>query len=120
MTPDHTVEMVRRHLSAHGYADFEVRQLAGYPASRTDLSSDVVQSLIAAYRYHGCEPQVLPLLASATPYYLFSEVLGIPYTWGGLGRAGGSHSVDEFASVAGLQLFEKSVVTFLHQFGKAH
>jgi acetylornithine deacetylase/succinyl-diaminopimelate desuccinylase-like protein len=119
MDPDRTVEIVHRHLKAHGYADFEVRKLAGYPASRTDLAEEVVQSLIAAYRYHGYEPQVWPLLPSATPYYLFSDVLGIPYTWGGLGQAGRSHSVDEFASVAGLQLFEKSVVTFLHQFGRA-
>jgi hypothetical protein len=56
------------------------------------------------------------MLASATPYYLFSDVLGIPYAWGGLGRAGRSHSTDEYASVEGLKLFEKSVATFLYNF----
>jgi acetylornithine deacetylase/succinyl-diaminopimelate desuccinylase-like protein len=119
MDPDHTVDTVRRHLAAQGYADFEVRKLTGYPASRTNLADEVVQSLIAAYRYHNCEPRIWPLLASATPYYLFSQVLGIPYACGGLGQAGGSHSVNEFASVAGLNLFEKSVATFLYQFAGA-
>ena len=117
MDPGRTVDTLRRHLTAHGYGDIEVRNLGGYPASRTGFGEEVVQCLLAAYRYHGCEPQVWPLLASATPYYLFSQVLGVPYTWGGLGRAGGSHSVDEFASVAGLKLFEQSVVTFLYKFG---
>jgi acetylornithine deacetylase/succinyl-diaminopimelate desuccinylase-like protein len=117
MDPAGTVDKVRRHLADHGYGDLEVRDLGGYPASRTGLGEKVVQSLLAAYRFHGCEPQVWPLLASATPYYLFSQVLGVPYTFGGLGRAGGSHSVDEFASVASLPTFEKSLVTFLYLFG---
>jgi acetylornithine deacetylase/succinyl-diaminopimelate desuccinylase-like protein len=72
--------------------------------------------MIEAYRYHKREPQVLPLLASATPYYLFSNVLCIPFTWGGLGKAGGSHAPNEFASVEGLKLFEKSIATFLYCF----
>jgi acetylornithine deacetylase/succinyl-diaminopimelate desuccinylase-like protein len=119
MHPGRTVDTLRRHLTACGYGDLAVRELVGYPAARTSLNADVVQSLLAAYRYHHCAPQIWPLLASATPYYLFSDVLGIPFVSGGLGRAGGSHSVDEFASVSGLRLFEKSVVTFLYQFGGA-
>jgi acetylornithine deacetylase/succinyl-diaminopimelate desuccinylase-like protein len=119
MDPDQTVERLRNHLADHGYVDLEVKKLTGYPGSRTGLGEHVVQSLLAAYRYHGCEPQIWPLLASATPYYLFSNVLGIPYAWGGLGQAGGSHSVDEYATVAGLQLFEKSVATFLYEFGRS-
>jgi acetylornithine deacetylase/succinyl-diaminopimelate desuccinylase-like protein len=118
MDPVQTIERIKRHFDSHGYGDFEVNQLSGYPASRTDLNEDVVQSLIASYRYHGADPQIWPMLASATPYYLFSHVLGIPYAWGGLGRAGGSHSIDEFASVDGLKLFEKSVATFLYEFGR--
>jgi len=62
------------------------------------------------------EPQVVPFSASASPYYLFSLVLGIPYVMGGLGRAGGSHTSDEYASVEGLKSFEKSIVTFLYKF----
>jgi len=59
---------------------------------------------------------VCPLPASATPYYIFSEILGIPYTWGGLGKAGGSHVSNEYLSVDRLRQFEKSIVSFLYRF----
>jgi acetylornithine deacetylase/succinyl-diaminopimelate desuccinylase-like protein len=112
-----TAAGLRRHFAAHGFGDIAVSILADYPASRTDLHSEVFQAMLAAYRHHGYEPQVLPLMASASPYYLFSQVLGIPYVWGGLGRAGGSHVPNEFATLEGLKLFEKSIATFLYEFG---
>jgi acetylornithine deacetylase/succinyl-diaminopimelate desuccinylase-like protein len=119
MAPDWATQAVRTHLASQGYGDIEVRQHLAYPASRTSLHAEVVQALLAAYRQHGVQPQIWPVAPSATPYYLFSEVLGLPYAWGGLGQAGGSHGPDEFASVDGLKLFEKSLVTFLHQYAQA-
>lgn len=56
------------------------------------------------------------MLASATPYFLFSDILKLPYIWGGLGKAGNSHIADEYATVEGLKLFEKSIATFLYKF----
>jgi acetylornithine deacetylase/succinyl-diaminopimelate desuccinylase-like protein len=116
MNPERTVEKVRRYLSAKGYDDIEISILSRYPWARTSIKEKVVQCMIETYRYHGFEPQILPFSASASPYYLFSQVLGIPYVLGGLGRAGGSHTSDEYASVEGLKLFEKSIVTFLYKF----
>jgi len=112
------IQIIRNHLKDQGYGDIEVLALNGYPWSRVSLKEDVVQSMIETYNYHGCKPQVQPMLASATPYYLFSQVLGIPYTSGGLGRAGKSHSRDEYASVEGLKLLEKSIATFLYFFAR--
>jgi hypothetical protein len=54
--------------------------------------------------------------ASATPYYLFTDILGLDFAWGGLGTADGSHGPDEWCSVAGLKALEQSVVTFLTSF----
>lgn len=116
MDPDRTIEKVRKHLSTKGYDDIEISTLSKYPWARSDIKEKVVQCMIETYRHHGFEPQILPLSASASPYYLFSRVLGIPYVWGGLGRAGGSHAPDEYASVEGMKLFEKSIVTFLSKF----
>jgi acetylornithine deacetylase/succinyl-diaminopimelate desuccinylase-like protein len=116
MDPDRTIEKIRKYLSTEGYDDIEILTLNKYPWARSSIEEKVVRCMIEAYRHHGYEPQVLPLSASASPYYLFSRVLGIPYVWGGLGRAGGSHAPDEYASVDGLKLFEKSIVTFLHKF----
>ncbi|MBM4035220.1 MAG: M20/M25/M40 family metallo-hydrolase [Planctomycetes bacterium] len=119
MDPARTAQLVADHLRRRGYGDIEVVTTASYPCSRTDLAAPVVQAMIAAYKRHGCEPQIVPLMASASPYYLFSDVLRIPYVWGGLGKAGRSHAPDEYASVEGLRLFEKSLATFLYCFASA-
>ena len=119
MDPIQTVKKVQTHLGKKGFKDIEVLVRSSYPWSRTSIDTQVVQAMIETYKYHGVEPQILPISSSATPYYLFSQVLGIPYVWGGLGRAGRSHAPDEFASVEGLRLFEKSIVTFLHKFASS-
>lgn len=109
---------VRNHFAAHGFSDLEVRMDSGYPAARTPLNSSVVQALVRTYRAHGLEPVIRPLEASATPYYLFTDVLGLPFAWGGLGAAGGSHGSDEWCSVAGLKDMEKSLATYLAAFAE--
>lgn len=119
MDPQRTIETIRQHLDAHGYDDIEIRKLTSYPFSQTSIKEKVVQCMLDTYQEFGIQPQIWPLSASATPYYLFSDTLGIPYTWGGLGRAGRSHAPDEYCSIEGLKLFEKSIVTFLNKFAKS-
>jgi len=104
---------LRAHLDRRGYHDLELIFDAGYPAARSPFNTPVVQALLAAYRAHGQDPLVRPIEASATPYYLFTDVLGLPFAWGGLGSAAGSHGPDEWCSVAGLKSMEKSLATFL-------
>ena len=118
VAPTLVVSRLRRHLDKLGFDDIEVNATGGYPGSRTHLGDRAVRAMCEAYRDHGCEPEIWPLLASASPYYLFSEILGIPYVWGGLGRAGNSHGGDEYFTVDGLNLFEKSLVTFLYRFAE--
>lgn len=104
------------HLRNHGFEDIEVFMETSYPAARTPLESSVVQALMAAYRAHGHEPLVQAVEPSAVPYFLFTEVLGLPFACGGLGAAGGSHGPDEWCSVAGWHDLAASTATFLHQF----
>jgi len=113
-----TFQAIKDHLARRGFGDIEVKMDSGYPAAKTPLSAPAVQALIAAYRAHGFEPIVRPMEASATPYYLFTDVLGLPFTWGGLGAAAGSHGPDEWCSVAGLKALEKSLTTFLVSFAQ--
>jgi acetylornithine deacetylase/succinyl-diaminopimelate desuccinylase-like protein len=120
MELDKTVERLRKHLDKRGYSDIQVLLRNGYPWARTSIREAVVQKMIETYRYHGFEPQIRPISASATPFYLFSRILGIPFVSGGLGRAGRSHSNDEYASVEGLKLLEKSLATFLYKFASPH
>ncbi|MDR7542786.1 MAG: hypothetical protein QN120_00895 [Armatimonadota bacterium] len=49
--------------------------------------------------------------------YLFSQVLGMPFVMGGLGHGGRPHSPDEYATLEGMRLFERSVAAFLERFG---
>lgn len=104
---------IRAHLERRGFPDLEVTLASGYPAARTPLSAPVVQALIQTYQAHGYEPAIRPLEASATPYYLFTDILNLPFAWGGLGAAGGSHGPDEWCSVLGLKDLEKSLATYL-------
>lgn len=113
-----TVDAIRQHLARHGFGDIDIMADSGYPAARTPYAAPVVQAQIAAYRAHGFEPDVRPVEASATPYYLFTDVLGLNFAWGGLGTAGGSHGPDEWCSVAGLKALEESVITFLTAFAE--
>ncbi|MBI4771153.1 MAG: M20/M25/M40 family metallo-hydrolase [Chloroflexi bacterium] len=118
MKVDETYQAVKDHLARHGFGDIEVVKDSGYPAAKTPLSAPVVQAMIAAYRAHGREPVIRPMEASATPYYLYTDVLGLDFAWGGLGTAGGSHGPDEWCSVEGLKALEKSLTTFLVSFAE--
>jgi len=91
---------------------------SGYPAARTPLDAPVIQALAGAYGAHGFEPIIRPVEQSATPYYLFTDVLGLNFAWGGLGTAGGSHAADEWCSLAGLRALEKSLATFMVSFAE--
>jgi acetylornithine deacetylase/succinyl-diaminopimelate desuccinylase-like protein len=116
MKVDESLRAIKEHLARRGFADIEVVSDSGYPAARSPLDAPVVRALIAAYRAHGHEPVIRPIEASATPYYLYTDVLGLNFAWGGLGCAGGSHGPDEWCSVEGLKDLEKSVTTFLTAF----
>ena len=48
--------------------------------------------------------------------YLFTDIVGIPFVFGGLGHGGNSHSIDEYILVDGLRDFYRSMVSFLFQF----
>jgi acetylornithine deacetylase/succinyl-diaminopimelate desuccinylase-like protein len=113
MEVESTVERIRNHLDAHGFDDIEINVISGYPWSRTSVQEKVVQAAIQAYRYHGYEPQVWPTLAGSAPFYLFTRECGLPFLIGGLGHGGNAHSPNEYATVAGMKEFEKSVATFV-------
>lgn len=114
-----TLKAIREHLDRHNFPDIEVTMDSGYPAARTPLEAPVVQAMLQAYRALGLEPTIQPIEASATPYYLYSDVLGLDFVWGGLGSAGGSHGPDEWCALAGLQDLARAAAAFLTAFAAA-
>jgi len=113
MSVEDTLGALRRHLDRRKFSDIEVVVDTGYPAARTPVDAPVVEALRRAYVAHGYEPLIRPVEPSATPYYLFTDVLGLNFAWGGLGSAGGSHGPDEWCAVGGLRDMQESLATFL-------
>ncbi len=54
------------------------------------------------------------------PYYLFEQVLGLPFASGGVGYSAGAHAANEHASVAGIKDHMKQSVAVLFHYAAAH
>ncbi len=120
IVPDMTIEGTRRKVMAHlrrrGFTDIRMRNYEDYPWSKTDAGTPIARACIDAMRSHGKEPEVWPMIAGSAPFYVFDEILGVPWGSAGLGRGGRAHSPNEFAVVEGMRRFEKSVVTIFWKY----
>ena len=116
MEPDDVREKILAHLKKIGCADFAVHFEEGYPWAKMSPSAPVSQAMIRAMRSFGLEPEVWPNIAGSAPFYIFSRTLRQPFVMGGLGHGGRAHSPNEFATLEGMRLFEKSVARFVAEF----
>jgi acetylornithine deacetylase/succinyl-diaminopimelate desuccinylase-like protein len=116
MTVEGTREKVMAHLRRRGFTDIRMRTYDDYPWSKVSVREDISVACVEAMRYHGKEPEVWPMMAGSAPFYLFDQVLGVP--WGGIGLGYGNraHAPNEFAVVKGMREFEKSVATVMWKF----
>lgn len=120
-TPEEALRLIREHLDEKGFDDIVVRKLAGYPPAQTDVKAELVQSVIGVYKKYGHVPSVAPRIAGSAPYYIFTDVLGLPLVAGGLGYGTGAHAPNELmviepkegSRVAGLAEIEKFYVDLL-------
>ncbi|MBX6342062.1 MAG: M20/M25/M40 family metallo-hydrolase [Thermomicrobiaceae bacterium] len=115
MDPERTVMLVRRHLERRGFGEVEVRVEDAYKWSKSRIDDPPVRALIRTYREMGHEPEIWPHLAGSAPFYLFTDVLGIPVALGGLGHGGRVHSPNEYATVAGIRDHERSLARFMYR-----
>jgi acetylornithine deacetylase/succinyl-diaminopimelate desuccinylase-like protein len=113
--PGRMLDLVRAHLERHGFGDIEVGLEDAYKWAKTTVDNPAVRALLRTYAEFGIEPELWPHLGGSAPFYLFSDVLGIPFAFGGLGHGGRVHSPNEYATVAGMRAHEKSVATFLYR-----
>lgn len=77
--PEQALELIRKHLQAHGFADIGVRQLSGYPLAQTSVEAPFVQAAIGMFNKYGHTPAVWPRLADSAPFYRFTSS---PSVWG--------------------------------------
>lgn len=116
MRPERMLQLVQDHLDKHGFGDKIRIEPYGnqYPPAKTGLAGNPAsQAMAKTYRDLGFEPEIWPHLGGSAPFYLFTERLGIPVVMGGLGHGGRPHSPDEYATLEGMKLCEKSVASLL-------
>jgi acetylornithine deacetylase/succinyl-diaminopimelate desuccinylase-like protein len=89
------------------------------PPSRTTVGSPVAQAMVESQRDVGPPPQVWPSAPWWAPFYLFEQVLRIPFASGGAGHAGRAHAADEYATIVGLRTHMRQSIAFLHRFARA-
>ena len=106
------------HLDRRGFAHVGITQRSAYPASRVDPDAPVARALLEACAAHATDLRVFPIHAGAAPMHLFSEVIGIPYAFGGVGHGAGAHGPDEYILVDDVLPFMRTVASFLHRFAE--
>ena len=89
------------------------------PPSRTTASSPVARAMIESQRDVGPAPRVWPSAPWWAPFYLFEQVLSVPFASGGAGHAGRAHAADEYATIAGLRAHMRQSIAFLQRFALA-
>jgi acetylornithine deacetylase/succinyl-diaminopimelate desuccinylase-like protein len=89
------------------------------PPSRTTADSPVARAMVESQRDVGPPPQVWPSAPWWAPFYLFEQVLELPFASGGAGHAGRAHSADEYATISGLRTHMRQSIAFLHRFALA-
>ena len=116
MSVEGTFKKVEAHLRRRGFTDVHIGRYEDYPWTKVSVNETVSQACIEAMKYHGKEPEVWPLTAGSAPFYLFDQFLGVPWGGAGLGHGGRAHAPNEFAVVAKMKDFEKSVATVFWKF----
>ena len=89
------------------------------PPSRTTANSPVAHAMVESQRDVGPPPQVWPSAPWWAPFYLFEQVLRLPFASGGAGHAGRAHAADEYATIAGLRTHMRQSIAFLHRYARA-
>ena len=89
------------------------------PPSRTTANSPVARAMVESQTDVGPPPQVWPSAPWWAPFYLFEQILHLPFASGGVGHAGRAHAADEYATIAGLRAHMRQSIAFLHRFARA-
>jgi acetylornithine deacetylase/succinyl-diaminopimelate desuccinylase-like protein len=119
--PDRQLERLRKHLDAQGFTDVQIRKLSGYPAAQTSVDAPLVQAAMGVFDKWATIEHVMPRIGGSAPFYQFTERLGLPLVFNGLGHGTGAHGPNEYmlihpvegSNVAGLADIEKSYVDLL-------
>jgi acetylornithine deacetylase/succinyl-diaminopimelate desuccinylase-like protein len=119
--PERQLARIRTHLDKHGFSDVEIKKLSAYPAAQTSIDAPLVQAAMEVFSKWATIDGVMPRIGGSAPFYQFTERLGLPLVFNGLGSGTGAHGPNEYmlihpaegSKVAGLADIEKSYVDLL-------
>ena len=118
--PNQRAEKILAQLEAHfrtvGFPQIEVQLHDTTMWAKTPVTAAPVQAAIRVCRDFGLKPEVWPHQAGGSPMFLFTETLGMPVVPFGLGHGGGAHGPNEYVTLEGLKLCEKSFASFLARY----
>ena len=85
------------------------------------LITCLAMTAIGVFNKWGALPSVSPRLAGSAPFYQFTDRLGLPLVFAGLGHGSGAHAPNEYivirpaagSKIAGLAEIEKGYVDML-------
>ena len=120
--PEWALSAIRAHLDAKGFGDVRMRRMSAYPAAQTSAESVLVQAALGVFKKRGATVSLQPRLAGSAPFYQFTERLGLPLVFTGLGLGSGAHGPNEFMVIrpvaankaAGLADIEKAYVDLVY------
>jgi acetylornithine deacetylase/succinyl-diaminopimelate desuccinylase-like protein len=115
--PEAIVAAIRHHLKDHGFPDIEVITHLAYKPWSIDEDHPLVETVRRTYSAFGRTPEVHPSSGTSQSFSRFHD-LGLPLVVAGLGTGGRSFHTSEYASIAGLLEFERSMVRFLYEFAR--
>lgn len=89
LTPELATDLLRLHLDRRGYRDIEIFSYVGMMGARSDVTSTLVQTAVAAAReVYGGEPVVYPSHGGSGPMYSLVQGLGMNGIMAGVGYPG--------------------------------
>jgi acetylornithine deacetylase/succinyl-diaminopimelate desuccinylase-like protein len=115
--PEAIVAAIRHHLKDHGFGDVEVTPRLSYRPWSIDEDDPLVRTAARVYGAFGRSPEIHPSSGTSHSFSLFAEA-GLPLVVLGMGTGGRSFHTSEYAVIAGVRDFEKSIVRFLHEFAR--
>jgi acetylornithine deacetylase/succinyl-diaminopimelate desuccinylase-like protein len=120
--PAELLAHIRAHLDRNGYSDIKIKELSSYQAAQFSVYDPFVRTAISVLNKYGDPPVVQPRLPGSAPFYVFTERLGLPMVFSGLGHGANMHAPNEYmvihpkagSKIAGLADIEKAYVDFLY------
>ncbi len=121
LTPEITVDLLRKHLDKRGFHDVEVKLLGGYRSEISDPTAPMVMASIAAARkIYNSEPVIDLLSPGSGPMYSLSTFIGgVPVVCAGIAHSDTRiHSPNESASLENYREGRRYIGALFEAFSK--